>query len=141
MVTQHFLYRITLRKLLWTLWLLLWLLPAGQLQTMDVRHHTRLLSLVLLLACLMYVSIEVVRYCLEIVLLCLLRVVPHHDNLHHFKLLNKPPFVISCSEVMRYGYYRGFCSVVIVFHTMDNPYMSLLTLLRPAFVCAAAQSQ
>jgi hypothetical protein len=29
----------------------------------------------------------------------------------------------DCSEVMRYGYYRGFCSLGIVFQTMDNPHM------------------
>jgi hypothetical protein len=35
---------------------------------------------------------------------------------------------------MRYGYYRGFCSLGIVFQTMDNPH------LRRALGMAAHQS-
>jgi hypothetical protein len=42
--------------------------------------------------------------------------------------------LLFCSEVMLYGHYRGFCSLGIVFQTMDNPH------LRRALGMAAHQS-
>ncbi|KAF6257274.1 trypsin-like cysteine/serine peptidase domain-containing protein [Scenedesmus sp. NREL 46B-D3] len=57
---------------------------------------------------------------------------PHADNIGY--IIPLPVVRRFLSEVMRYGYYRGFCSLGIVFQTMDNPH------LRRALGMAAQQS-
>eukprot|EP00879_Flechtneria_rotunda_P025705 GHRR01027342.1.p1 GENE.GHRR01027342.1~~GHRR01027342.1.p1 ORF type:complete len:465 (+),score=120.89 GHRR01027342.1:586-1980(+) len=46
---------------------------------------------------------------------------PHADNIGY--IIPLPVVRRFLSEVMKYGYYRGFCSLGIVFQTMDNPHL------------------
>ncbi|WIA37685.1 hypothetical protein OEZ86_014578 [Tetradesmus obliquus] len=57
---------------------------------------------------------------------------PHADNIGY--IIPLPVVRRFLSEVMLYGHYRGFCSLGIVFQTMDNPH------LRRALGMAAHQS-